>query len=124
MFSIRRKSTFDKDVEILVLRHQLEVLHRKTPRPRLSWSDRAFLSLAAQLLPRHRWTSFLVTPATILEWQRRIIRRHWIYPKRSGRPPPWARGSRDHLPTSQGKSGASEVEGVWGPTVKGGGPPI
>jgi len=63
------------------------VLHRKTSRPRFSWSDRAFLSLVAQLLPRYRWTSFLVAPATILEWQRRIIRRRWTYPKRPGRPP-------------------------------------
>src|SRR5579863_9179321 len=87
MLGIRRKNTFDNDIEILVLRHQLEVLHRKTPRPRFSWSDRAFLSLAARLLPRQRWSSLLVTPATILEWQRRIVRRHRTYPNRPGRPP-------------------------------------
>jgi len=87
MFRIRRKSTFDKDVEILVLRHQLKVLRRKTPRPRFSWADRAFLSLTARLLPRQRWSSLLVTPATILEWQRRIVRRRWTYPNRPGRPP-------------------------------------
>ena len=87
MFLVRRKSTFDKDVEILVLRHQLEVLRRKTPRPRFSWADRAFLSLTARLLPRQRWSSLLVTPATILEWQRRIVRRRWRYPNRPGRPP-------------------------------------
>ena len=87
MFCIRGKSTFDKDVEILVLRHQLEVLRRKTPRPRFSWADRAFLSLTARLLPRQRWSSLLVTPATILEWQRRIVRRRWTYSNRPGRPP-------------------------------------
>ena len=87
MFLIRRKSSFDKDVEILVLRHQLEILRRKTTRPRFSWADRAFLSLTARLLPRQRWSSLLVTPATILEWQRRIVRRRWTYPNRPGRPP-------------------------------------
>ena len=61
MFCIRGKSTFDKDVEILVLRHQLDVLRRKTPRPRFSWADRALMSLVARLLPRRRWSSLLVT---------------------------------------------------------------
>lgn len=87
MLGIRRKSTLDKDVEILVLRHQLAVLRRKTPRPRFSWADRAFMSLAARFLPRQRWSSLLVTPATILEWQRRIVRRRWTYANRPGRPP-------------------------------------
>src|SRR5260370_1822354 len=86
MLGIRRMDTFDKDVEILVLRHQLEVLRRRTPRPRFSWADRAFLSLAARLLPRGRWSSLLVTPTTVLEWQRRIVRRRWTYPNRPGRP--------------------------------------
>ena len=74
-------------LEILVLRHQLKVLKRKAPRPRFNWADRAFLSLAARLLPRVRWSSFLVTPATVLEWQRKIVRRRWTYKNRPGRPP-------------------------------------
>ena len=56
MYFIRRKSSFDKDVEILVLCHQLEILRRKTTRPRFSWADRASSSLTARLLPRQRWS--------------------------------------------------------------------
>ena len=70
-----------------MLRHQLDVLRRKSGRPRFSWADRAFLALAARLLPRCRWPSLLVTPATVLEWQRKVARRRWRYPNRPGRPP-------------------------------------
>ena len=84
---LRQLSDLDKDIEILVLRHQLEVLRRKAPRPRLSWSDRAFLALSARLIPRLRWSVFFMTPATLLEWQRKIMRRRWTYPRRPGRPP-------------------------------------
>jgi hypothetical protein len=71
----RRLSDFDKDVEMLVLRHQLEVLRRKASHPRFTWADRAFLVLAARFLPRGRRSSLLVTPATVLGWQRRIVAR-------------------------------------------------
>lgn len=54
------------EIEILVLRHQLTVLQRRTPRPRISWSDRAVIAALARLLPTHRRRGFLVTPATIL----------------------------------------------------------
>ena len=55
-----------KDAEILVLRHQLAVLRRQVARPRLTWSDRALISMLASLVPRERWGSFLITPQTIL----------------------------------------------------------
>jgi hypothetical protein len=55
-----------KDVEILVLRQQLAVLHRNAPRPQLSWADRAFTAALVRRLPRHRRIGLLVTPATIL----------------------------------------------------------
>ena len=86
LLRIRRLSSFDKDVEILVLRHQLDVLRRKSPRPRFSWADRAILVLAARLLPRWRWSALLVTPVTVLDWQRKIVRRRWTYAHRPGRP--------------------------------------
>jgi putative transposase len=112
MFRVRRKSTFDKDVEILILRHQLEVLRRKTARPRFSWADQAFLSLTARLLPRQRGASLLVTPAMILEWQRRIVRRRWTYAlpratsarRRDGRP---------HLPAGSGETRTGAICALW-----------
>src|SRR3989475_6468818 len=55
----------DKDVEIAVLRHQLAVLHRQVARPRYAPTDRLILATLARLLPRERWSAFLVTPATL-----------------------------------------------------------
>ncbi len=78
-----------KDLEILVLRHQLRVLRRKTGRPRFTSLDRIVLAATSRLLPPDRWASFLVTPQTLLRWHRELVRRKWTYPKgrRSGRPP-------------------------------------
>ena len=56
----------DRELEILVLRHQVKVLKRKAGRPRLRRRDRLFLAAAARLLPRGRWSCFIVRPATLL----------------------------------------------------------
>ncbi|ONH25501.1 integrase core domain-containing protein [Pseudofrankia asymbiotica] len=72
----------EKDVEIAVLRHQIAVLRRQVARPRYSPSDRVLLASLAQLLPRPRWSTFLVTPATLLRWHRELVRRHWTHPQR------------------------------------------
>src|SRR2546421_4208590 len=69
----------DKDVEIAVLRHQLAVLRRQVVRPRYTPTDRLVLATLARLLPRERWSAFLVTPATLLRWHRDFVRRRWIY---------------------------------------------
>jgi hypothetical protein len=85
---VHRMKAFAKDVEIVVLRHQLSVLRRQVKKPRLTWSDRALIALLARLVPRDRWSSFFVTPATILDWHRRLVRRRWTYPScKPGRPP-------------------------------------
>jgi hypothetical protein len=60
-----------KDLEILVLRHQLTVLRRQTPRPRFGPADRAVLAAISRALPRARWSCFLVRPETLLGWHRR-----------------------------------------------------
>jgi hypothetical protein len=80
--SVRRSDAAAKDAEILVLRHQLAVLRRQVARPRLTWSDRALISMLASLVPRERWGSFLVTPQTILGWHRSLVRKRWTYPHR------------------------------------------
>jgi putative transposase len=88
LLRVHRMDDFEKDAEILALRHQLSVLKRQVKRPRLTWSDRAFISLLTRLLPRSALSFFLVTPATILAWHRRLVARRWTYPRKGpGRPP-------------------------------------
>lgn len=77
-----------KDLEILVLRHQLKVLKRKAGRPRLRPMDRLQLAAVARVLPKERWASLMVKPQTLLRWHRELVRRRWTYrAKRTGRPP-------------------------------------
>jgi putative transposase len=74
-----------KDLEILVLRHQLRVLQRTGRQPSLRLIDRALLAAVSRAIPRDRWGAFLVTPATLLRWHRELVRRKWTY-RRTGRP--------------------------------------
>jgi transposase InsO family protein len=80
------------EVENAVLRHQLAVLRRTVGRPPLRRRDRVLLAAASTLLPRERWSVFLVTPQTLLRWHRELVRKKWSYRRRSAGRPPLDRG--------------------------------
>jgi putative transposase len=81
-----------KDVEILVLRHQLEILSRKRGKPRFRSEDKVLLAALSRLLPRYRWRCFVVRPETVLRWHRQLV---------SGRARRWGRTSPGRPPTPE-----------------------
>jgi putative transposase len=85
--TLRLRSDEFKELDIVVLRHELAVLRRQAGRPELQPADRFFLAAASRLLPRTSWRSFVVTPTALLRWHRRLVTRRWTYPGLVGRPP-------------------------------------
>jgi hypothetical protein len=103
--ALRVRSNEFKDMEIVVLRHELAILRRRTSRPAMTWADRFFLAAASRLLPRAHWRSFIITPATLLRWHRRLVAKRWTYARRSGARPfgvrfaRWSFVSRARIPS-------------------------
>jgi transposase InsO family protein len=87
LVSLSFRSADSKALEIVVLRHELAILRRQVHRPAFRPADRWFLAAASRLLPRVKWSLFLVTPATLLRWHRWMVARRWTYSRPPGRPP-------------------------------------
>jgi putative transposase len=85
--ALRLRSNDCKELEVVVLRHELDILRRQRKRPTLTTVDRLFLAAASRLLSRERWRLFLITPATLLRWHRWLVARRWTYAHPAGRPP-------------------------------------
>ena len=80
------RSSSSKDAEILALRHEVAVLRRATPRPHLSWTERAVLAALARVLPNALRARRIVTPGTLLRWHRGMAAAKWSQPRPPGCP--------------------------------------
>jgi putative transposase len=82
------RSSGSKELEIIVLRHEITILRRQANRPQLQEADRVCLAALSRALPRRTWAAFSVSPRTLLRWHQRLVARRWTYPhRRPGRPP-------------------------------------
>ena len=77
LFVFRLEGDADRDVELLLLRHELSVLRRTVKKPRLNSVDRMILAALARRVPRGAWRQLLVRPETVLGWHRALVRRKW-----------------------------------------------
>jgi hypothetical protein len=102
-----RSSEF-KELEIVVLRHEIAVLRRQVSRPAMQPADRVFLAAASRLIPRARWRSFFVAPDTLLAWHRRLVARRWDLSRETSRP------SQDQPGRSRAGSAARAGEPAMG----------
>jgi putative transposase len=87
LVALRCRSNDYKELEIVVLRHELAILRRQTRRPALTTVDRLFFAAVSRVLPRAQWRSFFITPETLLRWHRRVVAKRWTYASPAGRPP-------------------------------------
>ena len=71
------RSSASKNAEIVILRHEVAVLRRGNPKPRIDWTDRAVLAALARILPKALRAHRIVTPGTLLRWHRRMVTRKW-----------------------------------------------
>jgi hypothetical protein len=100
------RTSSTKDVEVLVLRHEVAMLRRTNPRPLPDWADRAVFATLIRRLPTRLRGHRLVTPGTILRRHRRLVHRRWTYPNPPGRPATDRRRPR----RTGGTDGAEEPE--------------
>src|SRR4051794_3350989 len=76
-----------KELEIVVLRHELAILRRQARKPQAGLFDRLLLAALSRALRRDAWAIFSVSPRTLLRWHAQLVVRRWTYPhKRPGRP--------------------------------------
>jgi hypothetical protein len=106
-----RRVEFAKDVEIVLLRHELSVLARQQQRPKLRPADRAFISALARLLPHRPRRGLVVTPATVLRWHRELVQRKWTYPQRKPAVRQRAERSANWCCGSRARTRAGDISG-------------
>src|SRR5450631_4382499 len=83
---LNRSASGDLAIEVVMLRHEVAVLHRQVVRPALRPSDRALFAGLSRLMDRRRRGRFFVQPETLLRWHRDLVRRKWTFTHRPGRP--------------------------------------